>query len=501
MSDDVWSVYMVLCSDNTIYTGISNNVLKRVKKHNSSRGAKYTSTRTPVTCFFTKKIGTMGEALKFERFIKKKTRKEKLSMNNLNVFTLTKDGKLLDPSVQATVLAKYSRSPDSAYDILNSVSVDESSKFYDKWAVTYGHSSVQELAVVPVCFEGVSIIASKHIESFQRPGYSEKSTRYQKFSVNSFINPVPGEVEPINHAIKLYDAYNNITDGLTKKLSKKLNRKESDPILKARVFDNTRYLLPAGTGTSLGTVANTRDLRYMAESLLGSDLAEFNLIGDKLVKTVSDVTPVFMSKVKKKVNNPKVKLGGQLLSHGVKIKRSFGTSDNEFLLEVKNMYDMNESDFSSFMSNRAGHCPDVFKKFDIEFEVVMDYGAYRDMQRHRRCEQTTSLLNRSIGYCVPDDILGSEFENEYRSAMELVPSKSYGEELDQYMIPIGYLHRSNFKMDFAELYYIIELRTKPQGHISYRRIAYEMFLKSNELFPLIMSWCRPTSVTEIGDHM
>lgn len=76
----VWCVYMIECSDGTIYTGISNNVDKRILTHNSGKGAKYTKTRLPVTLKWQKVCEDRSEASKMEYKIKKLTRKQKLGL-------------------------------------------------------------------------------------------------------------------------------------------------------------------------------------------------------------------------------------------------------------------------------------------------------------------------------------------------------------------------------------------------------------------------------------
>lgn len=75
-----WIVYILLCKDGSYYTGITNNLEKRLEAHNSGRGAKYTRSRTPVNVVFTKTAKTKGLALKKELKIKKMKRidKEKL---------------------------------------------------------------------------------------------------------------------------------------------------------------------------------------------------------------------------------------------------------------------------------------------------------------------------------------------------------------------------------------------------------------------------------------
>jgi len=76
----VWLVYLLQCGDGTIYTGITNNLENRVKKHNSGKGAKYTRSRLPVILLVSKEIGTKSEAAKEEYRIKKLKRIDKLNL-------------------------------------------------------------------------------------------------------------------------------------------------------------------------------------------------------------------------------------------------------------------------------------------------------------------------------------------------------------------------------------------------------------------------------------
>lgn len=76
-TDKIWFVYIVRCADNTLYTGATIDVTKRVEKHNSGKGAKYTKTRRPVSLVYSKEIGTKSDAMKREYVIKQLTRKEK----------------------------------------------------------------------------------------------------------------------------------------------------------------------------------------------------------------------------------------------------------------------------------------------------------------------------------------------------------------------------------------------------------------------------------------
>lgn len=78
MANDNWVVYMLECSDGTIYTGITNNLEKRLKAHNNKKGAKYTKTRCPVKLLKSFPVESKSAALKLEYKIKQLPRKEKI---------------------------------------------------------------------------------------------------------------------------------------------------------------------------------------------------------------------------------------------------------------------------------------------------------------------------------------------------------------------------------------------------------------------------------------
>ena len=78
--EKIWIVYLLNCSDNTIYTGITNCLIERLIKHSSGKGAKYTKARLPVTLIKFFEVANKSEALKLEIKIKKFSRQEKLML-------------------------------------------------------------------------------------------------------------------------------------------------------------------------------------------------------------------------------------------------------------------------------------------------------------------------------------------------------------------------------------------------------------------------------------
>lgn len=444
-----------------------------------------------------------------------------------DVFCLTdSNGSLLDPSIQATVLAKYSRSPFSAKEILRDMTSDEADKFNDKWVIGYGHSSVAELAVVPICMEGISIIASKVVETVQRGAYSEKSTRYQRFSSDSFVTPPGGPPTMKAFASRLYSTYDKLHDAMVRRCALLMGRNPDDPkaidrVVRARSFDNLRYLLPAGTGTNVACVLNLRDTRHLVSVLTGHPNPELQQLGQNVLQAVSEVCPVLMRHASPDLFEPRVKSLGAVSDsfdpenpgwcvsiHRADASGSIGSNsvEDRFVKAVEDRYGMDWESFSNHMDARPDHSevPAVFNTVNITFDVIMDYGAFRDLQRHRRCEQFVEPLTTQYGFVIPDDIVGSELEDQYVTAMESV--RSYSDDsilipdMYQYMVPLGYLHRSMFQMTLKELYYIVELRTRPHGHMSYRRVAYEMYRLAKLRYPKLMRWCRAVEPLFHGEH-
>jgi len=86
MDKDIWYVYMVRCNDGTLYTGITNDLEKRIEAHNSGKdGARYTRSRRPVKLVYSEEAGSKSNAAKLEYKIKKMTRAKKMEMINSEV--------------------------------------------------------------------------------------------------------------------------------------------------------------------------------------------------------------------------------------------------------------------------------------------------------------------------------------------------------------------------------------------------------------------------------
>jgi hypothetical protein len=150
----------------------------------------------------------------------------------------------------------------------------------------------------------------------------------------------------------------------------------------------------------------------------------------------------------------------------------------------------------------------------LRFDILMDIGGFRDMHRHRRCTQIIQPFTTLQGYETPTSgDLGPDVHiltdagvlADFQSAVEQAHAASFkiaasvapeAAESALYLLPLATRIRSLFKMDFAEAQYIIELRSGPAGHFSYRRVAWEMFLALRRQHPALAQHIRVTDFTK-----
>jgi hypothetical protein len=119
------------------------------------------------------------------------------------------------------------------------------------------------------------------------------------------------------------------------------------------------------------------------------------------------------------------------------------------------------------------------------FDIVMDIGAYRDLHRHRRCQQFRQAYSGRLGWETPALIAASGLAEEYEAAMQEAFAAMHALPVPgaHYLLPFGARSRFLFKMDFAEAEYISRLRSGVKGHFSYRQVAWRMKEKMTQVEP------------------
>ena len=144
----------------------------------------------------------------------------------------------------------------------------------------------------------------------------------------------------------------------------------------------------------------------------------------------------------------------------------------------------------------------------FRFDILMDIGGFRDLHRHRRCVQVGQGFTSAHGFDTPEDLEAAGMGERYRAAMQRAAAAAARiraarvpepEESAQYVFPLACRKRSLFKMDFAEVVYISELRTTPAGHFSYRNVAYAMYQAVARRHPSLAGYFRVTDVRQPAD--
>jgi thymidylate synthase ThyX len=442
----------------------------------------------------------------------------------------------LKPEVVAVAFAKCSRSPESFADIAAELTDEKSADFHEKWVVGYGHSSVAEHATMHLAVENISILATKVLEDNRLASYTEKSTRYQVFDRNRYYKPKKimqsefgNDYENVMNDI--YDTYASLTQPMKEFILKKYPLKEGEnekafaATAKARVCDNIRYLLPTATLTNVGVTMNARTLEHAIVKLLSHPLEEMNDIGKEMKEEALKITPTLIKFANEdeylKETVPALeKQSAELLPEmpvavpAVEIVSYDADAENklvaallyktsnlpykQIMAKVKTFNnEQKEKVIDESLSRRADFDQPIRELEHIyyTFDILMDYGAFRDIQRHRICTQTNQEVTVINGYEIPQEIVEAGFENKYRETMEKAVAlynkirEKFPKEA-QYVVPLGFRKRTLFTWNLRELHHFIPLRSGSKGHISYRRVAQACWHKLNEIQPLLAKYIR-----------
>ena len=442
----------------------------------------------------------------------------------------------LMPEVKAVTFAKCSRSPESFDKIAQELTEEKSAEFHDKWVVGFGHSSIAEHAVISLAIENVSNVATKVIEDSRLASFTEKSSRYQVFNKDKIYMPenvMNSELKEVysDTVNSLMDAYEEMTkpmmDFVKQKYPKPDNQDEKlyNMVSKARACDNLRYLLPTATLTNLGMTINTRELENLIKKLLSHPLKEMQDIGKEMKEKAMEAVPTLIKFADK--NNYIVETKKQLQkiadwelgqdsgnNQAVTIVDYDVNAINKLVAAILYPYsnlsheEIQEKVLYMSPEKKEKIIDETLKrreKFDAPlrelehvyytFDILMDYGAFRDVQRHRMCTQSNQPVTVVHGYDLPPEIREAGFEVKFKEVVEKsveAYNKIYEKfpEEAQYVVPFCFRKRVLITWNLRELHHFISLRSGKKGHASYRRIAQECWRKLNEIQPLLAKYIR-----------
>ena len=314
----------------------------------------------------------------------------------------------------------------------------------------------------------------------------------------------------------------------------------------ARAFDVTRYLLPLAAKTNVGQVVSIRTLEKQMTRLLSSQLPELRAIGEDLKEACqrppvnlwselcgqlsSSNDPLAPTLARHaKANAYQESVYSDLARHAKEALRGTGLDQSDTwgavesvqlidphhpldelvttllyrvsqapyrkILEVVNEWSEKEKQATVEVAARQrGPYDELIREFRsgyaFNFDILMDIGAWRDMHRHRRCQQVQQNFTTLHGYDVPPPLIEAGLDQEYRQAMDAVRQdieslKKKDQEAALYAIPFGFKVRCLFKMDYAEAEYISKLRSGVKGHWSYRAVAWKMKQQLTQRYPCL----------------
>ena len=445
----------------------------------------------------------------------------------------------MPPEKCAYALARYSRSPDSIRDSIEWVRTHDSAKFLESFYFQYGHASIADLGHVVLCFEGISELAATEVEDEQLWDGQARSSRYQDFSKSGFVTPPEfGAREAalyLEAAGRLLAGYNEVHARMLEYLADQLPRPESmkpevyQRNLKARAFDVARYLLCFGIPTGVGQVTSIRTLERQVRRLKTSEYAEIRELAAEIAAACAAppsclldgsgpreaVAPTLARHVEPnehlarsredltqwaRQNLPDI---GDPYSQAVDLLKPSDTlADTVATLlypvthrSYRALYEL-ASGWSSAQKNEVvdvalrsrTNRDELLRNFRVTpyvYDIIMDIGAYRDLHRHRRCQQFRQPYSTKLGFATPDAIEPAGLTGLYVSLMSQIFNvvEELTEPASHYLLPLATQSRFLFKMDFAEAEYIARLRSGVKGHFSYRRIAWEMKEKMAKIEP------------------
>jgi thymidylate synthase ThyX len=468
-----------------------------------------------------------------------------------------------DKSLRRTLLDEFIKKEEMGFlDIVGEkpsgeksiIAIEKAERFYERVLIGFGDDSVGELAGVHMAVENVSNIATKLIED-RRIGLSplEKSSRYVYFDKRDrsgkylyYREPriMESGFEKIYEETLdyLFDTYAELIPPVSEYVREKYPKGEEserayESAVRAKTCDLLRGLLPAATLTNLGLFGNGRAFEYLLVNLYASPLSEAQKIAREMEEELKKLIPSFVKRASdEKGIEMQRYIKGRRDAKRFAPKKITGESQSTVRLveydkaalekvvaailfpysqttyaelqeAVKNMgKEEKERIMDAYVGERKNrrHKPGrAFENAYYTFEVITNFGAFRDLHRHRILTQERQLLTTHLGYDMPKELKEAGVANKFQRAMEEA-KKTYEriaekfEEEAQYCVPFAYRIRFYMTMNAREVYHLSELRSGMQGHPDYRRIAQKIFLLAKEKHPEIFKYAKFVDMNEYG---
>ncbi|MFA5644070.1 MAG: FAD-dependent thymidylate synthase [Patescibacteria group bacterium] len=399
------------------------------------------------------------------------------------------------PEDSAMMQALYSRSSKSVIEHVEKVKSSGSGKFMETFYVGYGHSSIADCGSTTIFIEELSILADKAIQDWQLYSGQETSTRYIDMSKQKIIDPLntPASKTIIDKWMEFY--INNQEEAQEYLISKYPRKPEEDEAvylkaIKARCFDITRGFLPAGITTQLSWHTNLRQAQDKLCWLRQNPLPEVKKIAENILEQLKEKYPhsfcqsiieeqeEYRNNISKKHNFLKPQKIEEL-----KMKTSIKNEDLD--------------DFVDIIKNRPAKTglPTFLGELGyVTFEFNLDFGSFRDIQRHRNGICRMPLLTTELGFNdwylnqLPEN-LKKEAEKLIEEQKERIEKLDTSAEIKQYYTAMGFNVFCRVTYNLPATTYVVELRSGKPVHPTLRKIAHQMYYALNSKLPNLKLNC------------
>ena len=451
------------------------------------------------------------------------------------------DPRKLTEEQLAVAFAMTSRSPDPFDVIAERVTEEKAADFHERWVLNYGHASVAEHAVLHMAVENISRLACDDLEDNRLASYTEKSSRYQVIGPGFYHVPKELEGHPIKEVFisacdRLFDAYTRIVDGLREYLPLKIPQRENERdrgyALRIRrvATDSARFLLPAATLTNVGITLNARSMEHAITKLMSSEMTEARDIGQELKDKSREITPTLIKyadyneylalalkphRSRASVPQPSVPsdnltengLGADLVHTDPEAEQKLVTvllyrfSGESYETIWKRVTVMNAEEKEAVIIealHRLGpHDIPVreMETVDYTFDLLMDYGAYREFKRHRMQTYIPQPLTVSNGYVIPPPVRKAGLDGAFEEAIRV--SEDAFEQVAQefphiagYLVTHAHKRRVLSKMNLRECYHLFKLRTQPTAHFTLVEVVRRAMELAVSEHPLLFRYLR-----------
>jgi thymidylate synthase ThyX len=406
---------------------------------------------------------------------------------------------------------------------------------YQRVFVEFGDDSVAQLGGVHLACEQSSQILAKVLEWGRLAAYLEQSTRYVPYDDRPggrWRYAVPPEVEAaglaerfgttVDRAFDTYATWIEPMQAFYRDLYPKAPS-DSDFVyrstIRAKALDALRGLLPAATRSNVGIYATGQAYEQLLLRMRASPLAEVHEYADLMLVELRKVIPAFLRRVdvadrggawsdylratRERVEavaggalagtaaepRPVVALtdfdpDGEVKVVAAALYAASDLPDDQLLEAARRMsHDERARVLRTYVGDRTNrrHKPGrAFERTDYRFDILCDYGAFRDLQRHRPLTIEWQELSPRHGYVMPPEIVEAGADRDWARTMD-ESAESWRELGDtgletaaQYAVAMAYRIRFVLQMNAREAMHLIELRTTPQGHPAYRRVGQDM---------------------------